>query len=326
MLFKALAEPLRRRAGPCSRFNYPSPDNCILFIEHRCLTGTDAGNGLVECDTDAAWSCGLDHRRHEGRAVAYLYEDVQGSFQLFEGDEVRLRHCGLFCLELGKLSENDPALFRLDPGDVEPFSCGDAELSSLSHGEEGDAVVLAHDLSAGHDDLSGFEDLGCMVLQKCAVVVVRDEADLLALGPLRSREVERPCLFAHFCFFHPAQWKEHVRELVLGQAVQEVALVFAGVGAFLQEKTVCCRIVFDTGIVAGGEKVETIFAGEGQKQMKLDEVVALDAGVRRAAVTVFGDEVFDNIPGKGLLYVDHAMGNVEVAADGLGRGNVAAKP
>ncbi len=93
-------------------------------------------------------------------------------------------------LELGKFSEHDPVRVRLDPDHIEPLACGDAEMSALSHGEERDAVMFADDLSIGHDDLAGPERSGRMLFQKGAIIIVRHEADLLALGPLRGRKPE----------------------------------------------------------------------------------------------------------------------------------------
>src|SRR5512135_1554961 len=76
--------------------------------------------------------------------------------------------------------------------------------------------------------------------------------------------------------------------------------------------------------MAGCKKVKTFCKGKIQKQVKLDEFVALDAGIGRPAAAVLGDEVVDDILRELGLQVEEVMRNGQVMTDRLGRADVAA--
>jgi hypothetical protein len=78
--------------------------------------------------------------------------------------------------------------------------------------------------------------------------------------------------------------------------------------------------------VAGGEIIEAIRERVLKEEPEFDEVVALDAGIRRAALPVLGDEIADDALRKLGLSVEHAVRDAEMMTDGLGRPDIAAQP
>ena len=67
----------------------------------------------------------------------------------------------------------------------------------------------------------------------------------------------------------------------------------------------------DAGIVAGGDGVAVQGARLGPEGVELDELIAADAGVRRAPLRVLVVEVVDDPLGEDLLEVEDIVGDAQ---------------
>jgi hypothetical protein len=71
----------------------------------------------------------------------------------------------------------------------------------------------------------------------------------------------------------------------------------------------------DAGVVAGRDVVEAERLGAGHQGAELDLAVALQAGVRRVALSVFAYEVLDHELPELAPVVEDIVGNAELGAD-----------
>src|SRR5574341_17587 len=306
------------------RFNDPTAHDRIVVIEHRCLARTNPLHGLFEHDprhTGRGWS---DLRLNSGGTITNLHRDPARRPKLVAVNKIQVRYHHLPDLQLGRFSENHAIRVWIYPDNIQPLSGCNTEMSSLPHGEKGDAVVFSHDCAVGQDHLAGTQRLRRMFLQKSAVIIVWNKADLLTFGPLRGGEGELARQGANLGLSHTAEGKENVPHLVLSQPVEEIALVLALIRAFFQ-KIPGRSILFHARVMAGRKMIKAVRFRVLEKMLKLDKVVALDAGIGGASPAIFADKIIDNGSGKLGLSVNHAVRDAEAAAYCLGGPDVAAE-
>ena len=94
--------------------------------------------------------------------------------------------------------------------------------------------MLAQDAPGTVHDGTGPKGLGDARHEKAPIVVVGDEADLLALGLFGHRQCAALGLGADLFLGEPTYRKQGVGQLVLPQHVEGVGLVLAGVAASAQ--------------------------------------------------------------------------------------------
>ena len=77
-----------------------------------------------------------------------------------------------------------------------------------------------------------------------------------------------------------------MRELVLRELVENVALVLVPVAPAQEPPAAALPVALNAGIVPGRDKLRTDTVGDGDKRFELDARVADYAGVRRLAAQV----------------------------------------
>ncbi len=180
-------------------------------------------------------------------------------------------------------------------------------LRALADGVAGDALVAAERAAVGVDDVAGLGRVGAEAGDEVAVVALRDEADVLALGLVGERQAEAAGVGAGLGLGQAAQGKAQESQLLGGGGEEEVALVLGGVGGLVQLGA--GRPVDTQRVVAGGECLGPQVAGGGQEVAELDPLVAADAGDRSAAFGVAVDEVVDDGGAEALLEVEDVVGD-----------------
>ena len=73
--------------------------------------------------------------------------------------------------------------------------------------------------------------------------------------------------------------------------------------------------VLDAGVVAGGHVLGAKLTRLDQQRVEFDELVAADAGIRRAAAGVGLDEILDDFVLEDLAEVQDVVGDVELVGD-----------
>ena len=124
------------------------------------------------------------------------------------------------------------------------------------------------------------------------VVIAGNEADFLAVHFVGDLEAEFAGDGADLRFGHAAERGESAAELLLAEAEKKIRLVFAVVAAFAQDAAV--GVMFDNGVVAGGDVFRAEGGGLGPEVAELEQFVAHHAGIRGAAGAVFAGEIVDD--------------------------------
>ena len=132
-----------------------------------------------------------------------------------------------------------------------------------------------------------------MSLDEARVIIILDEADLVAVGLRRHVEAQRFGARSHLSLGQSAYREHRVRELLLRQREEEVSLVLIGVGAALEQPPPV-TVALDPCVVprrhAGGAEA----LGAVEERGELQVAVAVGARHRRAARGVLADEVRDD--------------------------------
>ena len=130
-------------------------------------------------------------------------------------------------------------------------------------------------------------------MQEMAIVIVRHEADFLALLLLRElhKAVVRRNL-THLIFGEAAQRKQRPLQHFGGQLPQEIGLIFLCVNTFLEE--IAVTGLRDAGVVAGGDVVAAQLVGHLQHPTPLDDGIAEHAGIRGPTLQILVDKILDD--------------------------------
>src|SRR5690606_14725966 len=127
----------------------------------------------------------------------------------------------------------------------------------------------AEDLPGEVADVARPDRFRPLLLQETAVVIIRDKTDLLALGSPGARQVpfpgQRPDLFLLVL----AKGKKAPCQLLLGEAEQDVALVFFWVCSPGKREPPYLRVIPLPDIMTGGEITRPQLPGFFRKSPEL---------------------------------------------------------
>ena len=156
-------------------------------------------------------------------------------------------------------------------------------------------MVAAHNVAVHVQKVAVRVIFAGVALHKADVIAVGHKADVLAVVLARVAEALLLGDLADGRFVHTAQRELRVRQLVLGQNVEHIALVFIGVQCFFQQPAARSGVLLDAGVVACDHIVQAVLPGKVQHFVKFHRAVAVDAGVRRAARLVSLDELGNDL-------------------------------
>ena len=122
-----------------------------------------------------------------------------------------------------------------------------------------------------------------VLVDEARVVVVRDEADLLAVRLVGDRQPRAARVLADGVLRAIADREDGARELLLRQREQEVRLILRRVDAALQQVAAGRRVALDARVVAGRDRVGAEAARALDQRRELQIAVAVRAGQRRPA-------------------------------------------
>lgn len=195
------------------------------------------------------------------------------------------------------------------------------EAPSLPHGEVGHPPVPAEHVSLQVHDVARPVDPRFLGPEESAVIILRHEANLLALGLLRGREAQFSGVFPRLLLRELAQGERGARELFLRHAEKEIGLVLLPVKT--PGDAQAPGDLHPPGVMAGDEHLRAERHRALGEVVELHHLVALDAGHGRSAVFVLGDEVLDHAMLEGFAHVHHVEGDVELGRHGARIGQVA---
>jgi hypothetical protein len=137
-------------------------------------------------------------------------------------------------------------------------------------------------------------DVGRVRGHEPRVVVVRNEADLLAVGLVRDGQLACPRIGAHRLLGSIADGEHGVSQLILRQRKQEIRLILGGIDGALEQIS-ARRVTFHACVVSGRDRVGAEAGRAIDERRELQVAVAMRAGKGRAARGVLPDEVRDDL-------------------------------
>ncbi len=166
------------------------------------------------------------------------------------------------------------------------------------------------------DDLARLGGAGAQLGDECRVIAGRHEADVLAVGLRRHRQIEAPRQRARLVLGHAAQREAQEGELRARRREEEIALVATLVRGAVQLRP--AGAVDAAHVMPGGERVGAEIARGRQQVAELDRLIAAHAGDRRLAARVGVGEVVDHVAAEAALVVEHVMRYAQPLGDARG--------
>ena len=259
--------------------------------------------------------------------MAYLDLGADRLAQVVEGNPVGVAHGELPAQQLLGFADDHAALRGQDFGYINRLARGDAQTAALADGVMVDAVVPAYDLAfGGYDFAACVRPRGVLLLEiavdERGVVAVGHKADFAALRLVGHAQAQLRGQLAHLALAHPAQREQRPRQLLLGQAEEEIRLIARMVNAAQQQAAAGVFVAGGARVVAGGDRLRADALGRFEEAVELDEVVAEGAGDGRAAGNVVVHKRLDHLRFEAVFEIDHVVGNAEVLRGPAGIVNV----
>ena len=164
-------------------------------------------------------------------------------------------------------------------------------------------------------DRAGAEDTGLTAPQEGAVVIVGDEADLLALGLVGRREPEAPRVRPHLVLRQLADGKARCRELLLRERPEEVGLILPRVTGAQEQMPARRRVAPHARVVARRDGRRVPGASPPEERAELQLTVARQARDGRHTPSVRIGEWADHRPVELRLDVEQIVRDTKRAGD-----------
>src|SRR5690606_848569 len=297
---KRLGSSERRFARPRPRtFDRRAAQAALAVVQHHVLAGRHGPLRGIEVNVDRVAAAGDDRARLVRLAVAGLRRATKLRTGLpRRGRPVDPMHLG----RKGRVAEQgrvvralrDDQLVALEvlpddiPRRVRPIGdAADAEPVTLAERVERESPMPSDRLAVDAADRAG--PRGDVAREEFAERTLADEADPRAVLLLRDRQVRGASDLAHLVLRELAERKQHVAKIVLGDGVQEIALVLARIDALQQIRAAGRRV--DAGVVTGREPLPAAPLGVAAQDAELDLAIAEHVGIGRAAPLGLRDEM-----------------------------------
>src|SRR5262245_24519203 len=179
---RKLSRPIGSRTS-----DHSTAQDLVAVVEHDGLAGRHTSLRYVEPDLDTfAVRAVVTHRpdRSSGRDVPMPDLGRHGPRRLERRlrDQVHVLRPQAVDFDLVSLTDDDRIASHVDCGHVERETSREAQSTALTHCVVGDASMFAEHGAPSVDDGPGPKRIRNPTPQEASVIVVRNEADLLALG------------------------------------------------------------------------------------------------------------------------------------------------
>ena len=230
--------------------------------------------------------------------------------QLRDGDPVHLVGVDDGIEQLRLRADGDGVGLHILGADVDRRAHGKAQPLPLADGVPHRAAVGAHLFSADVEEIARRIVFAGEVLHEAGIVAIGHEADVLTVV---LAGVDESLLLgdgAHLALVQPAQRQTDVSQLRLREVVEHIALVLALVQPLFQQPAAGGLVLLHPGVVARDHIVQPVGLGPAEQVVELHILVAVDAGIGRAASLVDPDELVDDLFLKIGGEVQHLVGDV----------------
>src|SRR5215213_10983317 len=176
--------------------------------------------------------------------------------------------------------------------------------------------MFAKRLAICVDYLAGAGHVWPPLGDEVGIGTLADEADLLTLSLLRHGQVESPRQRPRLGLVESTEREMDEAELLLGQRVEDVALVLFRVDGAQQTVRLPHRRIaaLDPGVVSGSQTIGSDQLGPLHQVAELHMPVALQAGVRGPPRGVLVDETLDDRLAELAFHIDGVKRNPDAGA------------
>src|SRR5579863_4297480 len=215
-------------------FDPAAAQNARAFVDDASLSGRHAERRLVEhhlrtvriVERKRAADRRLRRTEFHGDATQVLTLTASEPIHIAQGDAPLPKRRAR--------THDDAPRIRLEAQHIKGLRAGDADSLALSDREVNDAPMPTEHLARFVDDLPRLDCPGPELRDEIAVRAGRDEANILAVGLRRDREIKAPCQRARLVFAETAQGKAQIIELRASRREEKVALVARIVGGTVE--------------------------------------------------------------------------------------------
>ena len=188
----------------------------------------------------------------------------------------------------------------------------DAEAQSLALADRivDDACMLAQHMALPVHEWAGLRLLAGAQFNDAGIVAVRHEADILTVALSGVYKTMLLSQLTRLGLVQRAEREAQMRQLVLIQEIQHIALVLAVVHGLFQEPAAV--FLLDAGIVAGNDIIQAVLPGEGQHFIKLHVAVAVNTWIGCSACLIDPDKFFDDSLFKLSGKVQYLIRNIQL--------------
>ena len=156
-----------------------------------------------------------------------------------------------------------------------------------------------------------------ILLNEGGVVVIRNEADLLALRFIGRRHVQALGDLPDLGLVKMSDREDRGGKLLLGEAKEEVGLILVGVFAAQKPETAGRGILILKGVVARGDVIDAEGASSRKKGVELHVGVAVGAGQGSPTLGIVLHERLDDALAESVLEVQDVVRHAELRGHAL---------
>ena len=180
----------------------------------------------------------------------------------------------------------------------------------------GDAFVTAQHPAGFIHKVAGDVLLPRVPPDEGRIVPVGDEADVLTVRLPGVEKALPVCQRPHFRLMQNAQRELGVGQLLLGQHIEDIALILAEIHRFFQE--IPAVLPLDPGIVAGGDGVAAHQRRPVIEPPELQIAVAVNAGVGGLPPLVGRGEAVHDLTAEFVGEIEHIVGHIQLVRHAAG--------
>ena len=182
--------------------------------------------------------------------------------------------------------------------------------------------VLSQDTAVHVDKVPGLGGMPGVLPDKTGIGPVGDEADVLAVWLAAVGKARFPGQGPDGLLVHLPQGEAEVGQLVLGEGVEDIALVLLLGKALFQQPAAPGFVILHPGIVAGDDILGPFFQRLVQQKAELEPGVAADTGVGGVPRQIALGKGIDHFLQKKRPGIPDPVPGPQGCTDGLGIGRV----
>ena len=186
---------------------------------------------------------------------------------------------------------------------------GQMQSPPLSDGIPDGALVGSDFISLQIQKISRSVCFSGVIFDKFDIISVRDKADILAVMFIGINKFQNSGNFPHLCLPQFSQRKLRVRQLILCEGVQDIALILGGIHRLLQQPAACGFLSLNPRIMACHNIIVAVLMRKFHQLVELHVTITVDTRIGCPAFLVDADKLLNDLFIEVVHHIDDAIGN-----------------